>query len=522
MCEYLNAWYDRILSNRLKQWMSIDEFQTAYQKGKSCNTQIFTLRTITELGKKEKTPICVTFIDLEKAFDRVRRTTMVRVLCNKGLGYNMVNAIKNLYSNTNVMLHKIGNFRSTVGIRQGAASSVYIFIIFINGLFKYLRDRFTVHHMLGKIHNLIHADDTVILDTNMNNMKLKIAATIEFFRSINQNINSGKTKYMIIDNNSNKLKSELIINNIKISYSTKEKYLGHYITDDNSMRKSIELDIGERGANVIIKYRNFVNNHPCTTLENCLEVFQACICTTILSNCETWGPWVPRKVLTLYNLGLKLALGVRSNTPTALIFLETRQPYVYAMIRKRQYNFWLNLDKKIGTEMYNLISRARDTKYLTHYKNLEGNYENGEQVFNTLNDKFYEESWKKIMEANITNTKLKTYHQIYNNCENIPTQSLSLNSIGRKNQKIVSSYIMSSHELATETGRWSQTPKENRTCKQCNSDAVETLCHFLYRCNKFTHIRNHYVDYPYSENLAKFFSWKNYERILVELHSHRD
>ena len=234
------------------------------------------------------------------------------------------------------------------------------------------------------------------------------------------------------------------------------------------------------------------------------------------------GSWVPRKVLTLYNLGLKLALGVRSNTPTTLIFLETRQPYVYAMIRKRQYNFWLNLDKKIGTEMYNLISRARDTKYLTHYKNLEGNYENGEQVFNTLNDKFYEDSWKKIMEANITNTKLKTYHQIYNNCKNIPTQSLSLNSIGRKNQKIVSSYIMSSHELATETGRWSQTLKENRKCKQCNSDAVETLCHFLYRCNKFTHIRNHYVDYPYSENLAKFFSWKNYERILVELHSHRD
>ena len=185
---------------------------------------------------------------------------------------------------------------------------------------------------------------TVIPDTNMNNMKLKIAATIEFFQSIKQNINSGKTKSLIIGNNSNKLKSELFINKIKISCSTKDKYLGHYITDDNSMRKSIEL--GERGAIVRIKYRNFVNNHPCPKLEICPEVFQTCFCTTILSNCETWGQWVPRKVLTLYNLGLKVALGVRSNTPIALIFLETRQPYVYALIRKRQYNFWLNLDKK--------------------------------------------------------------------------------------------------------------------------------------------------------------------------------
>ena len=521
MCEYLNAWYDRILSNRLKQWMSIDEFQTAYQKGKSCNTQIFTLRTITELGKKKKTPIFVTFIDLEKAFDRVRRPTMLQVLSNNGLGYNMLNAIKNLYSNTNVILHKIGNFRSTLGIRQGAVSSVYIFIIFINGLFKYLRDRFTVHNILGKIHNLIHADDTIIIDTNLTNMKLKIAATIEFFQRIKQNINSGKTKFMIIGNNSNKLKNDLLINNINISYSSKEKYLGHYVTDDNSMQKSIELDIEERGANVIIKYRNFVNNHPTTTLEICLKVFQACFCTTILSNCETWGPWIPRKVLTLYNLGLKLALGVRNNTPTALIFLETRQPYVYAMIRKRQYNFWLNLDKRPGTEMYNLINRASDIKYITHYKNLEKNYENVEQVFTTLNDKFYEDNWKKIIEANDTNTKLKTYHQIYNNCENLPKYSLSLNSKARKNQKIVSSYIMSSHDLETEKGRWSQIPKEERTCKQCNNDAAETLCHFLYRCSKFNHIRNHYMDYPTSENLAEFFNWKNYERILVELHSHR-
>ena len=53
-----------------------------------------------------------------------------------------------------------------------------------------------------------------------------------------------------------------------------------------------------------------------------------------------------------------------------------------------------------------------------------------------LYDKFYEDSWKKIMEAN---TKLKTYYQIYNNCENLPTQNLSSKSIGRKNQKTVSS-----------------------------------------------------------------------------------
>ena len=156
-------------------------------KGKSCNTQLFTLRTVTELGKKRRTPIYVTFVDLEKAFDRVRRPTMLNVLNKNGLGSKMLNALKNLYSNTKVILNKIGSFRTTAGIRQGAASSVYIFIIFINGLFQYLRNRLPDNVILGKIHNLIHADDTIILHTELNSLKSKVSATFEFFEGRNQN-----------------------------------------------------------------------------------------------------------------------------------------------------------------------------------------------------------------------------------------------------------------------------------------------------------------------------------------------
>ena len=126
--EYINSWYDRILCNRIKLWMNIDEFQTAYQKGKGCNTQIFTFRMITELMKQKKKPIYISYVDLEKAFDKVKRSTMLRVLSNLGMGSIMLNALRNIYSQTNVYLRGIGSFRSTTGIRQGASSSVYLFI----------------------------------------------------------------------------------------------------------------------------------------------------------------------------------------------------------------------------------------------------------------------------------------------------------------------------------------------------------------------------------------------------------
>ena len=219
---------------------------------------------------------------------------MLQVLSEKGLGH-VLNALKNLYSNTKVTINNIGTFRTTAGIRQGASSSVYLFIVFINGLFQWLRDRFPDNVILGKIHNLIHADDTIILATSLDTLKQKVEATIDFYKKIEQSINIGKAKYMIIDSKKNYSRDKLVINDWAISYSSEEKYLGHYITDDNSMPKSIQLDFEVRGANVLVKFRNFVNNHPSATLEICLNVFQICFTTTILSNCETWGPWIPVK-----------------------------------------------------------------------------------------------------------------------------------------------------------------------------------------------------------------------------------
>ena len=265
--EYINLWYDRILCNRIKLWMNINEFQTAYQRGEGCNTQIFTFRIITELAKQKKKPIYISYVDLEKAFDKVKRSTMLRVLSNLGMGSIMLNALRNIYCQTNVLLKGIGSFISTIGIRQGASSSVYIFIIFINGLFMHLRDRFMESTIYGSIHNLIHADDTLVLDENLNTLKQKVICTYNFFADIDQTVNIGKSKYMCLDSQNRMQNFEnMVINGQLVEYTKIEKYLLHYITDDNSLNASIIYDLEERASNVIVKYRNFINNNKTVTI----------------------------------------------------------------------------------------------------------------------------------------------------------------------------------------------------------------------------------------------------------------
>ena len=144
-------------------------------------------------------------------------------------------------------LQETGTFTATRGIRQGASSSVYIFIIFINELFEHLRNIYGVNYIIGTIHNLIHADDTILLDTNYAVLKSKIVSTFCFSKGIDQTPNLGKTKCMCMGNIYNHPKVDMNINNTTIEYTSKEKYLGHYLTDDNVLKNSILQDIeGQR------------------------------------------------------------------------------------------------------------------------------------------------------------------------------------------------------------------------------------------------------------------------------------
>ena len=118
--------YDRVLSNRLLQWVKINDEQTAFQKGKGTIDQIFMLRIIIALVKINKATLYVGFFDLSKAFDRVSRFLLLKALVKMGIGSVMLNTLKCIYSNTRCILKGFGKvsemFDTHTGIKQGASS----------------------------------------------------------------------------------------------------------------------------------------------------------------------------------------------------------------------------------------------------------------------------------------------------------------------------------------------------------------------------------------------------------------
>jgi hypothetical protein len=78
------------------------------------------------------------FLDLEKAFDRVRRKQMWQILNRRGMPYHLIEVIKSLYKNTAVQIDTGRKILDKVcinqRIRQGCNLSPALFNIYIDDL----------------------------------------------------------------------------------------------------------------------------------------------------------------------------------------------------------------------------------------------------------------------------------------------------------------------------------------------------------------------------------------------------
>ena len=96
-------------------------------------------------NKQAKLPLYIGFFDLEKAFDKVSRPLLLKSLLKLGIGCTLFYAIEAMYTTTRCIT-KSGKKLSDIflthsGIKQGAPSSVMLFVIFMDEFIDVVRDK---------------------------------------------------------------------------------------------------------------------------------------------------------------------------------------------------------------------------------------------------------------------------------------------------------------------------------------------------------------------------------------------
>ena len=88
---------ERVLENRIRGLVTINDMQFGFMPGKSTIRALFILRRMQEEFRRKEKMLYMCFVDLEKAFDRVPRKKMEWALGEKGLAEALVQAAMSLH-----------------------------------------------------------------------------------------------------------------------------------------------------------------------------------------------------------------------------------------------------------------------------------------------------------------------------------------------------------------------------------------------------------------------------------------
>lgn len=490
MIKTIGVLYDRILYNRLRLWLGgiIHDAQTAFQKDKSSLYHIFILRIIIEICKSKKVPLYICYTDLEKAFDITSRFIMLSKLVKLGIGSCMLAALKSLYIFTTCIINIFGDesdiFEVKAGIRQGAASSVLLFLIMMNDIFDYLGNRCRNDLILGNLHALVHADDTIILSTNRSEFVHKCNHMMNYFEINKLRLNLGKSSYMILNPQRNDIKSSIPLNGGILKYKSSNKYLGILISDSGIIKNDVTSFVHDKIGDVLIKYKNFCKSNRNAPLFVKLKVLKTCVTSSLLYACETWSSCLPNIVETSYRSGLKTALSVRDNINNEIIYTECNEYPLTCTIQKSQLSFWLKINTYINENpdsplnfIIN-IALSLNISYLKHYVNLQNKYGSPENCFSCL-QQYYKNIWKNqfMKFSNDINSRLG-YYLLVN-----PSLSCVIDSyqnLFETDRIYISRFRTGSHSLLIETGRYNNIDRDNRICICRNG--LQTVFHVFCEC----------------------------------------
>ena len=139
--------YGRVLIERVRCETEnmVGEEQCGFRNGRGCIDQVFVMRQLAERFECKGKDMYVAYMDLEKAYDRVDRNAMWRVLEMYGINGNLLRAVKSFYDGSDacvrVCRQKSDWFSVNVGLRQGCVMSPWLFNLFMDGVMREVKER---------------------------------------------------------------------------------------------------------------------------------------------------------------------------------------------------------------------------------------------------------------------------------------------------------------------------------------------------------------------------------------------
>ena len=293
--------YGRVLINRIRDKTEdvIAEVQGGFRRGRGCTDQTFMVRQLCEKYAAKGKDVYVAFLDLEKAYDRVDREALWKVLRIYGIGGRLLQAVESMYAGSKACV-RVGSevsewFPVRVGVRQGCVMSPWLFNLYIDGVVREVNAR-----VLGRglklldrnendweMNQLLFADDTVVVADSEKKLCQLVAEFGRVCKRRKLRVNVGKSKVMRCTRNEDGARLNVSLDGEALEEVDNFKYLGSVIAANGGVEADVSHRVSEGckmlgAVNGVMKNRGLGMNVK-------RVLYERVIVPTVTYGSELWG-----------------------------------------------------------------------------------------------------------------------------------------------------------------------------------------------------------------------------------------
>ena len=282
--------FSRIILDRIRQQLNFNQptEQAGFRPGYSTVDHLHTINQLIEKANEFGIPICIAFVDYEKAFDSVDFVPVMEALKNQGVEKPYIDILTEIYRNATavIRLHEDSNkIRLGRGVRQGDNISPNLFNACLeDAVFRRmeLEDRgISINgHLLT---NLRFADDLVLIAHTFEELQDLIDELHNKSTAAGLKIHPEKTKVMC---NEYARQGAITIENVTLENVQQYKYLGQIV----SISRNNALEINNRIRSGWAAFAKFDDLMRKRSIPQRLKTkaFNQCILPAMMYGAETW------------------------------------------------------------------------------------------------------------------------------------------------------------------------------------------------------------------------------------------
>ena len=245
--------FDGVLLELCGKDLKPSSLQFGFQRGQSTTMASWTLMETVSYFTSRGGPVYLCLLDLTKAFDHVKFSTMFRLLKER-IPAILLRFIIFSYTHQQCSVmwqnSRSESFLIKNGVRQGSIASPTYFNLYIDQIFKDLQDS-NLGCMIGDLYYGIlgYADDLALLAPSRGTLQLMVTKCERFFSSRGIRVSTNpvveKSKTVCLGFGLKYTPEPLVLYGNQLPFVKSHKHLGHIITDNESMKMDLDDKVNQ-------------------------------------------------------------------------------------------------------------------------------------------------------------------------------------------------------------------------------------------------------------------------------------